>query len=118
MGYTRMRFVQALAGIGAGLALPGCGGGSDDPAPTTGGSLSCGASGAAISGNHGHVLQVPVADLDSTVAVVYSIVGTADHDHAVTLSPAQLAQLRAGSTVTVTSSTAFGHEHLLDIACI
>lgn len=117
MGFTRMQFVQALAGIGAGLALPGCGGGSDDPAPAPGGSLRCGASGAAISGNHGHALLVPVADLDATAAVVYAIVGSADHDHAVTLSPAQLAQLRAGGSVSVTSTTTFGHDHRLDIRC-
>lgn len=78
------------------LLFQGCAGGSSysgntsaggmygNPMPTAG----CGSSGAQISSNHGHMLTVPTADLDSTT---YGIMGTATHDHSVTLTPAQLA---------------------------
>ena len=70
-----------------------------------------------ITGNHGHVLNVPVADLTSTVAVTSAIRGSADHSHDVTLSPAQLAALRAGGTVTVSSTSTLGHSHDVSEAC-
>ena len=72
---------------------------------------------AAISGNHGHSLSIAAADLDSTTAKTYSIQGAATHDHLVTLSPAQLATLKAGGSVTVTSTTTLAHDHAVTITC-
>ena len=77
------------------------------PAPTPAppppaGALSCGAT--AISDNHGHTLTIPAADVDSTVAKTYSIAGIADHPHTITLTPVQLAQIKAMTSVTVSSS--------------
>ena len=84
---------------------------------------ACGSSGAQISGNHGHVLTVPTADLDSATAMTYSIMGAATHDHMVTLTPAELAQLKAGQSVTVTSTvtnaSGFGsHSHGVTVSCM
>jgi len=120
-----------MAGGTVVLLFQGCGGGSSysgntaaggmygNPMPTAG----CGSSGAQISSNHGHMLTVPTADLDSTTAKTYGIMGTATHDHSVTLTPAQLAQLKAGQSVTVTSTVTnaagFGsHSHDVTVSCI
>ena len=49
--------------------------------------------------------------------MTYSIQGTADHSHNVTFSPAQLASLRSGATVTVTSSATLAHTHDVSEGC-
>ena len=70
--------------------------------PPPAGALSCGAT--AISDNHGHALTIPAADVDSTVPLTYSILGIADHNHTITLTPPQLAQIKNMTSVTVSSS--------------
>jgi hypothetical protein len=75
-----------------------------------------------ISGNHGHVLVVPLADLDSTVDKSYNIQGEADHSHVVTLTVAQLQEIKAKNTVQDASSVGGSiyfpaHSHLLTITC-
>jgi hypothetical protein len=91
------------------------------PPPPPGTIVSCGASGVGttISGNHGHVLVVPVADVDSTVPMTYSIRGTAQHDHMVTLSVVQLQTIKTiGSTVTqMTIADNTGHTHNVTVSC-
>jgi hypothetical protein len=115
MTVSRKTFLLQLVGGGWALAAAGCGGGDDydSPAPT-----SCAAT---IAGNHGHVLAIPVADLNSTVARTYDILGTATHTHSVTFSAAQLAALKAGNSVTVTStvtgSDALAHSHAISERC-
>ncbi len=69
-----------------------------------------------ISGNHGHVLTVPQADLDSAVDKVYDIRGSAGHTHTVTLAVTQLRQLKAGTAAMVTSSDS-GHTHDVRVYC-
>jgi hypothetical protein len=71
----------------------------------------------AISGNHGHTLVVPAADLDSTTNKTYSILGTADHNHTVVLTPAQLQLIKAQSAVVVISSTNQSHSHDVTVNC-
>jgi hypothetical protein len=129
MTMTRKGFLGAVTGGTVLLLLQACGGGDDDsstpsspaapapaPAPPAAGS-ECGSSGAAVSGNHGHALEIPEADLDSTVNMTYSIQGTSGHDHTVTFTPAQLQLLKAGQAVTVTSSATFQHEHNVTVTC-
>lgn len=111
MAIQRKQFLVALAG---GALLGACGGGGDDddpPAPGAG----CGAT---IQANHGHTLTVPAADLDATTPRAYSILGAAGHDHMVTLSAADLAALKAGQSVTVTSTAGPGHEHGVTVSCV
>ncbi|WP_280152678.1 hypothetical protein [Piscinibacter sp. XHJ-5] len=49
--------------------------------------------------------------------MTYNIQGVSDHNHTITLTPAQLASLKtAGATVTVTSSNA-GHTHDVSVSC-
>jgi len=109
---TRKAFLVQLAG--GGWILAGCGGGGSDaggpaPAPGPGPANACSSSN--ITANHGHVLVIPRADLDSTTPMSYGIQGSALHNHSVTFSAAQLAQLKAGQAVTVTSSISDGHNH-------
>lgn len=115
---SRKSFIARLAACAGGsglLWLAGCGGADDDSDPVPQGPSSCAAR--EITANHGHALSVPVADLDSAVPMTYSIQGVADHSHHVTFSPAQLAQLKAGQAVTVTSTVEFGHSHGVTEAC-
>lgn len=71
-----------------------------------------------ISQNHGHTLVIPVADLDSTSPKTYSIIGTADHDHQVTFDAQQLADLKAGVSINVTSNNGgTTHDHDLAVKC-
>lgn len=114
---TRKGFLGAAAGGTVLLLLQACGGGDggDDAQPN--GLMGCTSAGAAISGNHGHALSIPAADLESASARTYSIQGSSDHNHTITLSPAQLASLKARQAVTVTSSTDFAHDHGVMITC-
>jgi hypothetical protein len=128
MNRSRRLFVADTAGTAVALMLGGCGGGGDymappppptpapvptPPPPTP--ALLCGATN--ISANHGHALAVPSGDVDSAVDMVYSIMGVADHNHLITLTAAQLAQLKAKTAVTVTSTVGVGHTHSVTISC-
>ncbi len=76
-----------------------------------------GASASTITANHGHTLTVSAADVASGSTKTYSIKGSSSHDHQVTISSAQFAQLRGGSTISVTSTNVFGHTHTVDVLC-
>ena len=127
MQMTRKEFCsKTLGGTVLLLFQAACGGGDGpyggSPAPAPGPAPSpapaeCGASGAAIAGNHGHVLEIPAADLDAAVAMSYSIAGTAGHDHRVTFSPAQLQMLKSGGEVTVVSTATDLHDHSVRASC-
>ncbi len=97
------------------LLVPGCGGGGGDAAQPA--ESRCGASGMAIALNHGHELVVAPVDLDSVVDLTYSIRGSADHDHTVTLSVSQLRQLKAGESVTTMASVSAAHSHVVTSTC-
>jgi hypothetical protein len=112
MPISRKAFlIQLTAG---GWLLASCGGGGGDDA---GGNPPGGGCAATISGNHGHTLAIPAADLDSTTARTYDIQGSAGHSHSVTFTAAQLAQLKAGATVAVTSTFTIDHEHQVSERC-
>jgi hypothetical protein len=113
MAITRKQLLSAAAGGSALLLLQACGGGDYDDAPDQ----SCGASGAAIAGNHGHVLAIARADLDAAANKTYTITGTANHAHSVTFTPAQLQTLKAGGSVMVASSTDSNHNHVVTASC-
>jgi hypothetical protein len=120
MDKARRKLLFASAGGGALAAvLAACGGGgyssmpAPPPPPPPPGTLSCGAT--AISDNHGHVLTIPAADVNSTVAKTYSIMGAATHDHTVTLTPAQLAMIKVMSAVVVTSTIGGSPSHSHDV---
>jgi hypothetical protein len=123
MDKARRKLLFASAGGTAlAIALASCGGGggnnSPAPAPTTPpppGTLSC--HDTLITGNHGHSLTIPPADLDSMVDMTYNIQGTADHNHMVTLTPAQLQMIKAMTAVTMTSTVTLSHDHNVTANC-
>jgi hypothetical protein len=119
MTITRKQFVSGATATTVLLLFQGCGGGGGygGAAPAPAPASTCGSSGAQIAGNHGHALVIASADLDSMVPVTYNIQAMADHNHQVTLSAAQLAQLKAHQTVVVTSTTTAGHNHDLTVTC-
>ncbi|NKI96347.1 hypothetical protein [Rhizobacter sp. SG703] len=130
MTMTRKGFLGAAAGSTVMLFLQACGGGGSDyngspapapgpaPAPAPGPApQSCGAAGGQIAGNHGHVLTIAAADLDSTTAMTYDIQGAASHAHSVSFTPAQLQALKAGQAVVVTSTTDSQHSHVVTASC-
>jgi hypothetical protein len=117
MDISRKQFVEAALGGSALLLFSSCGGGG------YGGSTVMPVSSCTptISANHGHVLTIPIADLDSPTAKTYDITGTANHSHSVTFSSAQLASLKVtGTIVTVTSTAATtdGHTHSVAVSCV
>lgn len=120
---TRKVFLSQLAGGGFALVLGGCGGGggdssetaSADPAP---GPDPTGCGNFSFSANHGHLLWIPAADLDSTLDKSYDVQGTSSHTHLVTLSAAQLAQLKAGQAIQVTTSLDASHTHDVSGGCV
>lgn len=130
MDKSRRQLLSSAGGGALALALASCGGGgysspapspmiSPPPAPTPPpppGALTCGA--VSISANHGHALAIPAADLDSTTNKTYSIRGAADHDHLITLTPAQLASMKSMNAVVVQSTidtSALYGTHLHDV---
>jgi hypothetical protein len=116
MPISRKAFLIQAAGGGWLLATAGCGGGGGDsgnpPAPPAGSGCA-----ATISDNHGHVLAIATTDLDSASDLTYDIQGNAGHSHSVTFSAAQLAQLKAGNTVSVTSTMTLNHDHRIGERC-
>jgi hypothetical protein len=131
MPVNRKLFLVQVLGSGIALKLAGCGGGGDtaspspapSPAPAPGAApapappplTNC--TGLVFSANHGHVLTIPVADLSSSVTKTYNVQGTGGHNHQVTLSPGQLAQLRAGGMVSVSTTFDAGHAHTMNGGC-
>ena len=110
---TRKLFLRQMGGGCLTLVLSGCGGGGSsdgDGAAAPQASHSC--SNFVFSGNHGHALEIPIADLDSLTDKSYSIQGAASHDHPFTVTAANLARLKAGQAiVVVTTGVAFEHTH-------
>jgi hypothetical protein len=72
------------------------------------------------SRDHGHTLSVPRADVMAGTQKMYSIEGTADHAHMVTITPAVFTMLQSNTTVTVNSATGGidGHTHNITIMCV
>jgi hypothetical protein len=126
MDTTRRKLLFASAGGTAlAVALASCGGsggggyGGMAPTPTPNppppGTLSC--HDTLITGNHGHSVTIPTADLDSTVNMTYNIQGTANHNHTITLTPAQLQDIKAMTAESVMSSTNLSHSHEVTVNC-
>ena len=64
-----------------------------------------------ISNNHGHTAVILAATQAAGGAVTLDIMGTASHNHQVTLTAAQVVQVRSNTQVAVTSTTTNSHQH-------
>jgi len=112
---TRREFTSAsLSALFVGMTvwMGGCGGdsGGSPASPTTPGPVAGDRSGA-VSANHGHVATVTSAVLQAGGAVTLNIRGSADHNHTVDLSQAEVGQIAANARVSKTSSSDAGHVH-------
>ena len=66
---------------------------------------------------HTHTMTVPSSVLDATSAQTFTTGIAAGHTHMVTLQPSQLATMKGGGSVTVTSSTDDLHAHMFVVSC-
>ncbi len=125
---TRKEFGVSVLGATLLLLIQSCGGGGTDPGvamapeppappPPGGGVASVGCSNT-IAGNHGHVLAIALADLDSATDKTYDILGNADHSHTLTLTVTQLRTLKTGASVSTSTTTNFAHQHAVVVTCL
>jgi hypothetical protein len=114
---SRKQFLKSTLGVaGAGAligALASCGKGNS-PSNTA---CANGAVNGTITGNHGHTLMVPVEDIRAAAQKTYSIQGTSTHNHTVTITPDQFAQLGQNQTFSVMSTTDSAHSHSVTVQC-
>jgi len=126
---TRKGFLGAAAGGTVLLFLQACGGGGGDygsapapapapPPPAPPPSGQCTPASAVIASNHGHVLAIPAADLDSATDKSYGIQGSGTHDHTVTFTAGLLQMLKNGQTVMATSTQTNSHTHSVTVSCL
>jgi hypothetical protein len=66
-----------------------------------------------VSANHGHIAVVAAAQITTGSAISLDIRGQATHPHTVSITAADLTSLKNRSTVTATSSTDNGHNHVV-----
>jgi len=122
----RKTFIKKVSG-GLLLAIPAyavmsCsssddGGGSNQP--PAGGTKDCLANGTAssIGSNHGHLLQVSVADINNGADKQYSIQGSSGHNHDITVTAANFTTLKSNQQIQVTSTSGDNHTHSVTISC-
>ena len=115
---TRREFnaasVSALF-VGMSVWMSGCGSdSSSSPASPTGTPAAGGGDkSGSISANHGHVATVTSAVLQAGGTVTLNIRGSADHNHTVGLSAAEVGQVAGGTRVSKESSNDSSHTHMV-----
>ncbi len=102
--------------------LAGCSGsddGTESPEDPTAEVSPCIENGALgnVTENHGHELTIPKEDVIAAKEKTYSIQGFADHDHTLTLKPADFTALKNSSGSDIYSSTTNGHRHSVFVLC-
>jgi len=70
-----------------------------------------------ISSNHGHDLKIPPADITAASDKMYSIKGTSQHDHMVTVTAAMFTKLNQGMMIMMTSTNVSNHDHVVTVKC-
>ena len=105
------------------------GGGTDGGATDGGGAdasdgamaASCAVVTVNIGTNHSHAMTVSEADVTAGVAKSYDLMGTATHNHTVSLNAGDFTTLAGGGTVTKDSSqtgtSGGGHRHEIMVTC-
>ena len=102
---------------GAVITISGCGGGSSSPtapstpAPNPTPTPSAGDKSGQISANHGHVATLTSAVLTAGMGLSLGIRGSATHNHNISLTGAQVVQVRDGARVQLLSTTDESHNH-------
>ncbi|CAN5722281.1 hypothetical protein BH11MYX3_BH11MYX3_28370 [soil metagenome] len=121
MTMTRKQFLRTIVGVGIGAAavaaVAGCGGDDGGGSPDAPGGTCTTPSATIGAPIHGHTMMVALADVTAGVEKSYDITGTAGHTHMVTVTAANMASLKTGGTVMVTSKTGSGHSHAVTVLC-
>lgn len=68
-----------------------------------------------ISFNHGHIAEIPMADLMLGEELSYDIQGESGHPHTLTLQISDIEKILQGERVSVDSSKDAGHTHAVTI---
>lgn len=122
MELNRRTFCISLAGLaGAGTTffIVGCTNGektntSDD---SSGEDCQDEVQNGQISQNHGHTLMISKADIEAGMSKTYSIQGSSNHDHQITLTADDFAMIAAGAEITLTSTNVDQHTHEVTLRC-
>ena len=109
----------ARGGSGGGAAGTSGGAGTTGAGGTGGGAAACSDPLPEVqsASDHTHTLVIPASTLNATTAQTIDTGLALAHMHAVTLEPADLATLKGGGSVTITSSVASAHTHVFTISC-
>lgn len=103
---TRRDFLTTAATVLTGAALAACAeeddGGSDVDCPEL-----------SIKSNHGHILDIPLEDIEAGETMTYTLEGT--HEHTLEIDAAVFEKLKMDGSYTVSSGTTDGHSHLIEI---
>ena len=122
MSITRKEFLRSLVGGATGIVaigfIAGCGGDDGGSAAPDSAGASCTMPTSAISGNHGHVFAITLAEVDAGVEKTYDIKGTSPHTHSVTVNATQMGQVKNGQTLNIDSTVGGGHSHTITIMCV
>jgi len=109
----------AHGGSGGGAAGTSGSAGTTGAGGTGGGAAACSDPLPEVqsASDHTHTLVIPASTLNATTAQTIDTGLALAHMHAVTLEPADLATLKGGSSVMITSSVASAHTHVFTISC-
>lgn len=69
-----------------------------------------------ISGNHGHSLNVPAAQVKAGVGGAYTLTG-GDHQHTIMLTDADMKKLAQDEPVVTRATSIQGHTHEVHVSC-
>ncbi len=122
MTMTRKDFLRSIVGAGVGAigvaAIAGCGGDDGGGGSVDAPAVACTTPTSAIGTNHGHTITVSLADVNAAADKTYDITGTSPHAHSVTVTAAQFAQIKGGTTLMITSTSGMAHTHAVTVMCV
>jgi hypothetical protein len=116
---TRKQFLRSVLGIGAGVGavaiLSACG---DDGGSAVDAGNTCTNPVNQIESNHGHMITIPIADVNAGAAMTYTLSTGNGHTHTLAVNANQFTMIKNGQTLNITSSSASGHTHMVTIMCV
>ncbi|TDQ25563.1 hypothetical protein [Tenacibaculum caenipelagi] len=90
---------------------------SQNPIPIPTGNCLNNGTNNSIDRNHGHSLNVSKEDIQAGIDKAYSIQGSANHNHIITVTTANFSSLRNNNSINVTSTSGGGHTHTVTVSC-
>lgn len=119
MDETTLQRREAILAMLAGLTvtITGCGGGGGNSGNSAGTNNPTAVGGdrhGSITANHGHTAVITLAQLQAGNAVTLDIRGSADHNHRVELTAAEVRTLAGGGEVTKVTTSTDGHNHQIN----